>query len=57
MNHTTRSHPRTLAQAFPRDHAGSVTHYASTGLADFAVRMALFFGVLAVIAALIWGSV
>jgi hypothetical protein len=56
MNNTTRSHPRTLAQAFPRDHANAITHYAGTHWADFAVRMALFFGVLAVIAALIWGS-
>ncbi len=28
---TTRRHPRSLAQAFPRDHAAAITHYRAPG--------------------------
>jgi hypothetical protein len=46
---TTRRYPRSLAQAFPQDHAEAIEHHPSAKswlLADMAIA-ALFVGVLA----------
>ena len=42
MSDTTRRHPRTLAQAWPREHANPIEHFPADSPGDKAVRICLF---------------
>jgi hypothetical protein len=56
---TTRRHPRTLAQAFPRDHACAVEHYRPPmgRLGDFVRAVICVLGCIAIAAMLAQGCV
>ena len=49
MNNTVRTHPRTLAEAFPCDHADPIERPVRTPLRDKAVNVALAVAILALI--------
>ena len=48
---TTRRHPRTLAEAFPRDHAVAITHHSGQRrIVDVLLDCAAAFGIGAALA-------
>jgi len=48
---TTRRHPRTMAEAWPREHANPITHYRRHAVTDF-VRAVICVAACALIGAL-----